>query len=191
MSPTKQQQELLEILRMTRGFLARPENDFAWSSWENAPAALRELDGIISGLESGSLPERSLLGVLFAPTGPIQEVSLSSGWGEEFLTLARRYDHAANRIYRPDTRRSEAQRAELAGYVEQLIGGKLRWFCAVLFVISLGFVVYLQLAHATAEIYFPVRMSGRAALITVAIATFIYGVLGLMNWFSWFKKKRK
>jgi len=29
---------------------------------------------------------------LFAPTGPIQEVSLSSGWGQEFLELAERFD---------------------------------------------------------------------------------------------------
>ncbi|HEX8181606.1 MAG TPA: hypothetical protein VF525_18845 [Pyrinomonadaceae bacterium] len=32
--------------------------------------------------------------VLFAPTGPMQEVSLSSGWGEEFLALAERFDEA-------------------------------------------------------------------------------------------------
>ena len=30
--------------------------------------------------------------VLFAPTGPIQEVSLSSGWGHEFIKLAERFD---------------------------------------------------------------------------------------------------
>jgi hypothetical protein len=32
--------------------------------------------------------------VLFLPTGPIQEVSLSSGWAQEFLDLADRYDQA-------------------------------------------------------------------------------------------------
>jgi hypothetical protein len=32
--------------------------------------------------------------VLFAPTGPIQEVSISSGWGEAFLSLAERFDAA-------------------------------------------------------------------------------------------------
>jgi hypothetical protein len=31
---------------------------------------------------------------LFAPTGPIQEVSLSSGWGDMFLELAKRMDAA-------------------------------------------------------------------------------------------------
>jgi hypothetical protein len=32
--------------------------------------------------------------VLFAPTGPIQEVSMSSGWSREFLRLAERFDEA-------------------------------------------------------------------------------------------------
>ena len=36
--------------------------------------------------------------VLFAPTGPVQEVSISSGWGEEFLTLASRFDTELSRI---------------------------------------------------------------------------------------------
>jgi hypothetical protein len=34
------------------------------------------------------------LRVLFAPTGPIQEVSVSSGWGDAFLELADRFDDA-------------------------------------------------------------------------------------------------
>jgi len=37
--------------------------------------------------------------VLFAPTGPIQEVSLSSGWGDAFLKIAEQFDRAAERAY--------------------------------------------------------------------------------------------
>lgn len=29
---------------------------------------------------------------IFAPTGPLQELSLSSGWGEEYLRLAAQLD---------------------------------------------------------------------------------------------------
>jgi len=32
--------------------------------------------------------------ILFLPTGPIQEVSLSSGWGNELVALADRFDRA-------------------------------------------------------------------------------------------------
>ena len=45
-------------------------------------------------INTGSLSDRADLTVLFAPTGPIQEVSLRSGWAEEFLMLAEEFDAA-------------------------------------------------------------------------------------------------
>jgi len=88
----------MQVLGEARGFLARPDNDFAWSSWHSAADALREIDGLISRITSGDMPKRLDLEVLFAPTGPIQEVSLSSGWGNEFLSLAERFNAAMKTI---------------------------------------------------------------------------------------------
>jgi len=90
--------ELVQVLNEAREFLARPGNDFAWSSWENAADALREVDGLISHIASGDMPKRLDLEVLFAPTGPIQEVSVSSGWGKEFLGLADGFDAAMKTV---------------------------------------------------------------------------------------------
>lgn len=92
--------ELASVLSEARSLLARPGNDFAWSSWEDADAALAEVDGLIAKLEVGRLPSRLAVSVLFAPTGPIQEVSLSSGWADEFLTLAARCDAAVETAYK-------------------------------------------------------------------------------------------
>ena len=58
---------LLAILRDTRLLVARPENDFTWSSWENAEAALREIDALIALVSKGAVPDRRQLAVLFAP----------------------------------------------------------------------------------------------------------------------------
>ena len=88
------QDALLTVLRETRLLLARPENNFVWSSWEDSEAALREIDALIASVCSGALPDPHQLTVLFAPTGPIQEVSIDSGWGETFLELAERFDAA-------------------------------------------------------------------------------------------------
>jgi hypothetical protein len=85
--------ELLAVLRDTRSHLARPDNDFSWSSWQDQAAALREMDELIATASVGPVPKK-VLDVLYLPTGPIQEVSLSSGWGDEFLELAQRYDNA-------------------------------------------------------------------------------------------------
>lgn len=85
---------LLDIFQRARDLVARPDNDFAWSSWRDAEHALEEIDGIISRLRTGDVPERFEMSILFAPTGPMQELSLSSGWGNRFLQLASEFDEA-------------------------------------------------------------------------------------------------
>ncbi len=91
--------ELVEVLQEARAFLARPGNDFVWSGWEGPDEALRELDEKIAAVLSGPLPERLGVSVLFAPTGPIQEVSISSGWGQAFLAIAAHFDAASAQVY--------------------------------------------------------------------------------------------
>jgi hypothetical protein len=85
----KNLRKLISVMKEVRALLAHKDNDFVWSAWENQNHALSEIDSIIMKLEKGSVPD---MGILFAPTGPIQEVSLSSGWGKEFLELAHRFD---------------------------------------------------------------------------------------------------
>ncbi|HLO16618.1 MAG TPA: hypothetical protein VK206_17425 [Anaerolineales bacterium] len=82
-------------MKETRALLALERNDFSWSSWEDQDQAISEIDLIVTELENGSVPD---IGALFAPTGPIQEVSISSGWGEEFIELAQRFDHEYERV---------------------------------------------------------------------------------------------
>ena len=87
-------QLLIGILREAKALLSRPENDFSWSSWKDVDDCLQGLDSLITRLQSEAPPLRFEMVVLFAPTGPIQEVSISSGWGDEFLALADRFDAA-------------------------------------------------------------------------------------------------
>jgi hypothetical protein len=78
--------------------LQRPGNDFVWSGWDDEAEALLEVGAVVDELRGGSVPERLKMEILFAPTGPIQEVSVSSGWGTEFLALADRFDRELSRI---------------------------------------------------------------------------------------------
>lgn len=87
-------EKLISVFEEARKLLANSENDFSWSSWVNAEDATGEVDSILSALRAGVLPDERSMEVLFAPTGPIQEVSLSSGWGESFLALSERFDDA-------------------------------------------------------------------------------------------------
>ncbi len=89
--PAADHGELLAVLRDARDLLTRPENDFGWSSWRNAREALEEIDTLTNRVRTGEVP-RAELRVVFAPTGPLQEVSISSGWAAELLELASRMD---------------------------------------------------------------------------------------------------
>lgn len=70
-----------------------PENDFPYSGWDDVAEALREIDPILERLKKREVPQFGM-SILFLPTGPLQELSLSSGWGDEFVTLADRFDAA-------------------------------------------------------------------------------------------------
>jgi hypothetical protein len=84
-------EKLISVIKDTRKYLALEGNDYSWSSWKDQDQALAEIDSILNQLQSGSVPN---IEVLFAPTGPIQEVSVSSGWSREFLKLAEQFDEA-------------------------------------------------------------------------------------------------
>ena len=85
---------LLDVFQRARDLVARPDNDFAWSSWRDTEDALEEIDSVLSRLQRGEIPALLEMSVLFAPTGPMQEISLSSGWGNRFLGLAEEFDAA-------------------------------------------------------------------------------------------------
>ncbi|MEV4750410.1 hypothetical protein AB0K21_28945 [Streptosporangium sp. NPDC049248] len=85
--------DLLRVLGEVRVLLAQPDNDFAWSSWKNADAALAEIDAAIARIDAGGRIPPGLV-TLFAPTGRLQEVASSSGWDDAFLALADRFDAA-------------------------------------------------------------------------------------------------
>ncbi|HEV3142741.1 MAG TPA: hypothetical protein VGZ47_02535 [Gemmataceae bacterium] len=91
--------ELLAVLQEARAYLARPDNDFGWSRWKGSGEALSELDSLIAAIQMGSPFKKMDLVILFAPTGAIQEVGMSSGWGWEFLELSKRFDEAEQRFF--------------------------------------------------------------------------------------------
>ncbi|HSS66074.1 MAG TPA: hypothetical protein VLS27_16730 [Gammaproteobacteria bacterium] len=59
---------------------------------------MKEIDGLLRELREGKSPNKEALEILFAPTGPIQEVSVSSGRADEFVALAERFDAAIAKL---------------------------------------------------------------------------------------------
>lgn len=86
--------QLIRVFEEARRLVSQGTNDFSYSSWIDTEQAVGEIDSVLSTLHQATIP--SVMDVLFAPTGPMQELSLSSGWGSEFVELADRYDAARN-----------------------------------------------------------------------------------------------
>ncbi len=81
------------MIEEARVLLARPGNKYSWSTFTDTEAALSEIDELtVKVRRDGEVP--FMLTVLFAPSGPIQEVSLASGWSDTFLGLASRFEAA-------------------------------------------------------------------------------------------------
>ncbi|MBC2606306.1 hypothetical protein [Pelagicoccus albus] len=93
-------QSLLNLLESTIELLNIEGNDFIWSSWNSSEEAIAEIQKIKESILSGVLPPNLEVSVLFAPTGPIQEVSLSSGWADTFLKIAERFDEIENLLWK-------------------------------------------------------------------------------------------
>jgi hypothetical protein len=93
-------QLLVDVLAASIELVSLEANDFSWSSWKNGDHAVAELRGILEQVRAGSVPAKVSVGFLFAPTGPLQELSMSSGWAQTCLTLADHYDAAERLLWR-------------------------------------------------------------------------------------------
>ncbi|AMC33876.1 hypothetical protein [Janthinobacterium sp. B9-8] len=93
-------ESLIQVLESTIELISIPDNDFLWSSWSNEQEAKQEILNLISIIKNGALPDRVKIAVLFAPTGPLQEISLCSGWSEAFLKIADKYDEVEALLWR-------------------------------------------------------------------------------------------
>lgn len=87
-------EELIAILEEVVGILKLPDMDVAWSHYNNVEEAVEDMNQHIARLRRGDLSKMEDLTLLFAPTGSLQEISISSGWGTPFLDIAARFDRA-------------------------------------------------------------------------------------------------
>lgn len=86
-------QQVTSLLLQVRDQVDSPSTDILWSKYDSLEELLQSLDSLIKKVkenEDDSIIED--LKLLFAPTGSLQEISLSSGWPKEFLELSQRFD---------------------------------------------------------------------------------------------------
>ncbi len=76
-----------QINRLTE-LLACPDVDVLWSSYDNPKQVINEIKSIENNILNGDIMSIVKMKFLLSPAGELQEISISSGWGDEFLEIA-------------------------------------------------------------------------------------------------------
>jgi hypothetical protein len=87
--------EVVQVVEDVLAILEAEPQDVAWSRWDEPAEMVADLRDHVALLRRGDVSQVPELRLLFAPTGSLQEVAISSGWGERFLGLAARFDAAS------------------------------------------------------------------------------------------------
>lgn len=83
---------LLDIFNEIKNIIDNPNTDMTWTSYYNEEEFIREFDILIDDFKRGIKGCIDRLKLLFTPTGILQEISLSNGWGERFIDISNRFD---------------------------------------------------------------------------------------------------
>ena len=83
-----------EQIARLKYLISLPSTDICWSSYNSVNDAIEELEKLEKGIAKQDEKSINKLLFLLLPTGELQEISISSGWADEFLVIAERLETA-------------------------------------------------------------------------------------------------
>ncbi|NVM36972.1 MAG: hypothetical protein HWN81_15355 [Candidatus Lokiarchaeota archaeon] len=86
--------DVISIIKILKRILKTPQTNTIHSSFNSKEDVIIELDTHIQRLIKGDFSKIEDLIILFAPTSDLQEISIASGWGKQFLSISERFDAA-------------------------------------------------------------------------------------------------
>ncbi|TAL59084.1 MAG: hypothetical protein EPN85_10025 [Bacteroidetes bacterium] len=90
-------QKIINIIKTVRNKIVN-DTDVVWAGCNSATDLQVEIDNDLDKLEKGDLTILDKFKHRFLPTATFQEVSLSNGWGDEFIELANKFDELYEKI---------------------------------------------------------------------------------------------
>ena len=81
---------LIDVLERTKSHIDTSEES-CWAGLSPAEIGM-DLSIAIDNLTKGASINSDLLRMHFAPTGPLQETAMMSGWTDEYMILSERFD---------------------------------------------------------------------------------------------------
>ena len=85
---------IIEILETVKDLILEPKTDISWSIFDSKDDVILEIDSHIQKLKLQDFSKIKDLILLFTPTSDFQEISLSSGWSDRYLTISETFDVA-------------------------------------------------------------------------------------------------
>ncbi len=92
-------QKVKQILEIIKGWTTH-KTDTIWGGYDNGKEFLVDLNADIEKIKFCDFETLNKLNIEFAPTSTYQEISLSNGWGNEFIKLAGQFDKLYEKIKR-------------------------------------------------------------------------------------------
>ena len=84
---------IIQILRVIKEHVSVKGTNVLHSSFNTNEEVIDCIDDHINKLSNYDTSALEELIVLFLPTSDFQEISISNGWGEEYLELAKEFDN--------------------------------------------------------------------------------------------------
>ena len=80
--------EVINVLEKVKDIIKNYEMDLSWSTYESEEKLINDLNLYICKLKENDFSYNEKIKFLFAPTGDLEEIAISSEWGEEYIQLS-------------------------------------------------------------------------------------------------------
>ncbi|MHA2183269.1 MAG: hypothetical protein ACXAAH_17760 [Promethearchaeota archaeon] len=90
--PKDVNENLIRLLKEIIEIVNTRDTNMVWSTINTKEELLLELENHIKRFQNNDFSSIEQLIGLFLPTGDLQEIAISSGWGEEYLSISKKFD---------------------------------------------------------------------------------------------------
>ncbi|MHA1989025.1 MAG: hypothetical protein ACW98D_20585 [Promethearchaeota archaeon] len=90
--PKDVNENLIRLLNEIIEIVNTRDTKMVWSTIDTKEELLLELENHIQRFQNNDFSSIEQLIGLFLPTGDLQEIAISSGWGEEYLSISKKFD---------------------------------------------------------------------------------------------------
>jgi len=85
--------DLISLIEEIIVILKSPYTDTTWTHWDTPAEALINFSQILEKLKNNDKTVLKELEIIFLPTGSLQDLSISSGWGDKYIDLSKKFDY--------------------------------------------------------------------------------------------------